>query len=59
MRGWPAFSEEFAKNVREAEAMARAIAVTASSMDDTVRRTREAIAESRRLMRQAESLLAR
>lgn len=59
MRDWPSVSEQFAMNLREAQAAARAISDNAASMDDTVLRTREAITESRRLIAQIEALLLR
>lgn len=52
-------AQQFACNVREAEAAARAVIASAASLDAVVEQTRVTISESRRLMDQVDTLLAR
>jgi hypothetical protein len=55
----PTLSQQFADNLREAEAASRALVASAASLDALTIQTRAAIAESRRLIDQADALLLR
>lgn len=50
-------AQQFACNLRQAEAAARAVFANAASLDAVVAQTRATISESRRLMDQADALL--
>ncbi|MGN6572744.1 MAG: hypothetical protein ACTHLO_15150 [Pseudolabrys sp.] len=55
----PSYSELFSINLREAQDAARALAESVSSIDTLIAQTREVIADSRRVIALADTLLSR
>ena len=55
----PAISEQFAAKLREASAVSQSLAESVVSIKETVIQTRAVIADSRRLLDEADKVLSR